>query len=153
DLRRLELPTDARLGATTLNIGLIQGGVATNVIAPAAEAQLLFRIVTDADTVRRLFEAAVPGPARTDYSLACDAVFMEALDGFETEVVAFTTDIPLLNNWGRPLLFGPGSILDAHTAHEKILKSELLQAVDVYTTLTARLKQKIEDGASQILNE
>lgn len=147
DLRRMRLPTDATLGATTLNIGLIKGGVATNVIAPEAEAELLFRIVTDAATVKRLFEATVNGRAEIAYSFACDAVFMEALAGFETEVVAFTTDIPLLGSWGRPLLFGPGSILDAHTAHERISKSELLRAVDVYAEMVTTLKAKIADGA------
>ena len=55
-------------------------------------------------------------------------------------VVAVTTDIPLLTNWGKPLLFGPGSILDAHTAGEKISKSELLSAVDTYKQLVQRLK-------------
>jgi len=150
DLRRMKLPTDAQLGATTLNIGLIKGGVATNVIAPAAEAELLFRIVTNADAVQRLFESTVNGRAAIDYSFACDAVFMQPLDGFETEVVAFTTDIPLLTNWGKPLLFGPGSILDAHTAHEKISKSELLRAIEVYAAMTTRLKEKMADSASPI---
>ena len=149
DLRRMDLPADATLGATTLNIGLIRGGVATNVIAPEAEAELLFRIVTDADTVRRRFEAAVDGRAEIEYSFACDAVFMESLDGFATEVVAFTTDIPLLDRWGKPLLFGPGSILDAHTAHERISKSELSRAVDVYARMAAGLKEKIRQSASQ----
>jgi acetylornithine deacetylase len=148
DLRRMELPTDATLGATTLNIGLIKGGVATNVIAPAAEAELLFRIVTQAGAVKQLFESTVNGRAEIEYSFACDAALMQPLDGFETEVVAFTTDIPLLDNWGKPLLFGPGSILDAHTAHERISKSELLRAVDIYAKMTTRLKAQIEDGAS-----
>ena len=142
DLRRMELPADATLGPSTLNIGLIKGGVATNVIAPAAEAELLFRIVTDADTVRRKFEATVAGRAEIEYSFACDAVMMEPLDGFETDVVAFTTDIPLLTNWGKPLLYGPGSILDAHTAGEKFLKSELLQSIDVYARMAAALKAR-----------
>jgi len=150
DLRRMKMPADSTLGATTLNIGLIKGGVATNVLAPAAEAELLFRIVTNADAVKQLFESTVNGRAAIDYSFACDAVLMQPLDGFETEVVAFTTDIPLLGNWGTPLLFGPGSILDAHTAHEKISKSELLQAVEVYARMTTRLKAKIADSASQI---
>src|SRR5690349_19494313 len=106
DLRRMDLPQDATLGATTLNIGVIKGGIATNVIAPDAEAELLFRIVTDADSVRRKFEATVGGRAEITYSFACDAVLMEPLAGFDTDVVAFTTDIPLLGNWGKPLLFG-----------------------------------------------
>jgi acetylornithine deacetylase len=140
----MELPIDAKLGPSTLNIGLIKGGVATNVIAPAAEAELLFRIVTNADVVKRSFEATVNGRAEIEYSFACDAVFMQSLDGFETEVVAFTTDIPLLNNWGTPLLFGPGSILDAHTANEKISKSELLQALDVYAKMVTTLKARLQ---------
>jgi acetylornithine deacetylase len=140
DLRRMDLPQDSTLGPSTLNIGLINGGVATNVIAPEAEAELLFRIVTDADTVRRKFEATVNGRAAVEYSFACDAVMMEPLAGFETDVVAFTTDIPLLTNWGRPLLFGPGSILDAHTAGERILKSELQEAIDVYARMVSELK-------------
>ncbi len=150
DLRRMDLPVDSTLGATTLNIGLIKGGVATNVIAPEAEAELLFRIVTDAESVRRKFEATVGGRAEITYSFTCDAVLMEPLGGFDTDVVAFTTDIPLLGNWGKPLLFGPGSILDAHTAHERISKSELSRAVEVYAQMTASLKERIKDGASQI---
>jgi acetylornithine deacetylase len=142
DLRRMDLPQDATLGPSTLNIGLIKGGVATNVIAPAAEAELLFRIVTDADTVRRKFEATVDGRAEIEYSFACDAVLMEPLAGFDTDVVAFTTDIPLLGNWGKPLLFGPGSILDAHTAGEKILKAELQEAIDVYARMVNELKAR-----------
>src|SRR2546423_1070263 len=147
DLRGMQWPVDATLGPWTLNIGIIKGGIATNVIAPEAEAELLFRIVTDAATVKRLFEATVNGRAAIDYSFACDAVFMEALEGFETEVVAFTTDIPLLTNWGKPLLFGPGSILDAHTEHERISKTELLRAVDVYAEMVTTLKVKIADDA------
>jgi acetylornithine deacetylase len=144
DLRRMKLPTDRTLGPSSLNIGLIKGGVATNVIAPAAEAELLFRIVTDADTVKQLFESTVNQRAAIDYSFACDAVFMQPLDGFETEVVAFTTDIPLLANWGKPLLFGPGSILNAHTENEKISKSELLRAVDIYARMTTTLKAGLQ---------
>ena len=106
---------------------------------------MLFRSAT----VKRLFEATVNGRAAIDYSFACDAVFMEPLEGFETAVVAFTTDIPLLANWGKPLLFGPGSILDAHTPHERISKLELLHTVDVYAQMTARLKARVADRASQ----
>ena len=43
-------------------------------------------------------------------------------DGEEADVVAFGTDTPCLDRWGTPLLFGPGSIRDAHTDHERISK-------------------------------
>src|SRR6185436_3002000 len=119
DLRRAELPSDETLGATTLNIGVVKGGVAANVIAADAEAELMFRVVTTSEALKRQVENVVGSRAEIEYTFECDPVFTERIDGFETAVVSFTTDIPLLTNWGKPLLFGPGSILDAHTAGEK----------------------------------
>ena len=143
DLRRIELPREQTLGATTMNIGMIKGGVAGNVIPPEAEAELMFRVVTTNDSLKRIIEGAVDSRAELEYTFGCDPVFTERIDGFETTVVAFTTDIPQLGNWGKPLLFGPGSILDAHTPHERISKRELASAVDRYVKLTTRLKEKI----------
>ncbi|HWJ41286.1 MAG TPA: M20/M25/M40 family metallo-hydrolase [Candidatus Limnocylindrales bacterium] len=143
DLRRIELPRDQTLGATTMNIGMIKGGVAGNVIPPEAEAELMFRVVTTNDSLKRIIEDVVESRAELEYTFGCDPVFTERIDGFETTVVAFTTDIPQLGNWGKPLLFGPGSILDAHTPHERISKRELASAVDRYVKLTTRLKEKI----------
>lgn len=140
DLRRVALPGDEPLGATTMNIGMIKGGVAANVIPPDAEAELMFRVVTSTDSLKRLVESVVAARLDVEYTFACDPVFTERLDGFETAVVAFTTDIPLLTNWGKPLLFGPGSILDAHTQGEKISKRELAAAVDTYKQIVLRLK-------------
>ncbi|HKP86284.1 MAG TPA: M20/M25/M40 family metallo-hydrolase [Blastocatellia bacterium] len=143
DLRRLELPADETLGATTMNIGVIKGGVAANVIPPEAEAELMFRIVTSAAALKQVIEAAAGSRVEIRHTFECDPVFTEALDGFETAVVSFTTDIPLLADWGKPLLFGPGSILDAHTAHEKISKRELERAVSVYAQMARKLKSRI----------
>jgi acetylornithine deacetylase len=147
DLRRAELPSDPRLGATTMNVGVIKGGVAANVIPAEAEAELMFRVVGSADELKRIVEEVAAGRVETSYTFACDAVFMERLDGFETTTVAFTTDIPLLTNWGKPLLFGPGSILDAHTSHEKISKGELQAAVDIYASMVKKLKESPKPGA------
>ena len=140
DLRRVELPGDDTLGASTMNIGMIKGGVAANVIPPEAEAELMFRVVTSNDSLKRIIERVVDSRAEIEYTFGCDPVFTERVDGFETTVVAFTTDIPALTNWGKPLLFGPGSILDAHTANEKISKRELGKAVDVYRQMVMSLK-------------
>lgn len=140
DLGRTEFPAHPVLGATTMNIGSISGGVAANVISPQAEAELLFRVVTEVAPLKQIIEDRVSGRARIDYSFECHPVFMERVDGFDTTVVAFTTDIPVLTNWGKPLLFGPGSILDAHTSHEQIFKSELARSVDTYAELVVRLQ-------------
>ena len=139
DLRRTSFPEDPLLGATTMNIGTIKGGVAANVIPAEAEAELMFRVVTGTGSLMQIIEEAVWGRARIEYTFACDPVFMESVEGFETAVVSFTTDIPLLTGWGKPLLFGPGSILDAHTAHEKIAKAELARAVAAYAGIAGRL--------------
>jgi acetylornithine deacetylase len=140
DLRGVELPSDETLGVTTMNIGMIKGGVAANVIPPQAEAELMFRVVTSTGSLKRIIGDIVGSRAEVEFTFACDPVFTERLDGFETAVVAFTTDIPLLTNWGKPLLFGPGSILDAHTSGERISKCELGSAVEVYKQMVMRLK-------------
>jgi acetylornithine deacetylase len=144
DLRGVELPQDEILGGSTMNIGMITGGVAANVIPPEAEAELLFRVVASNDSLKRIIEGVAGSRVEVEYTFACDPVFMEKLDGFETAVVAFTTDIPALTNWGKPLLFGPGSILDAHTAGERISKDELTKSVDAYRQMVVDLKKKRE---------
>ncbi|MEW6207772.1 MAG: M20/M25/M40 family metallo-hydrolase [Acidobacteriota bacterium] len=145
-LRRIRFPEDETLGATTMNIGIISGGVAANVISPQAEAELLFRIVTDTRSIKRIIEEAVGERACIEYRFECEPVFTERLEGFETAIVSFTTDIPLLSRWGRPVLFGPGSILDAHTANEKISKRELADAVNVYVEMVGELKKRATQG-------
>jgi len=140
DLAGTDLPRDETLGATTMNIGIIKGGVAANVIPAQAEAELMFRVVTSTGALKRLIESVAASRAGISYTFECDPVFTQNLDGFETTVVAFTTDIPLLTNWGKPLLFGPGSILDAHTDHEKISKRDLAAAVETYKQMVMRLK-------------
>jgi acetylornithine deacetylase len=142
DVRRMPLPTDETLGVSTLNIGLIAGGVAPNVIAPAAEAEVLLRVVSNTDTLKKILEETVAGRLRVEYGFQCEPVFMQKLEGYDTDVVAFTTDIPALSNWGKPLLYGPGSILDAHTSGEKIRKRDILEAVDIYTEMVKKLKSR-----------
>jgi acetylornithine deacetylase len=50
-LRRSSWPVDPKRGLTTLNVGVIRGGVAANVIAPSAVAELVFRLVGKPDSV------------------------------------------------------------------------------------------------------
>ena len=143
DLRNTELPNSETLGATTMNIGMIKGGVAANVIPPEADAELMFRVVTNNEYLKQLIESVAGSRVEVEYTFACDPVVTERLDDFETTVVAFTTDIPLLGNWGKSLLFGPGSILDAHTPLEKISKAELAAAVDTYKRMVMSLKAMV----------
>ena len=100
-------------------------GTRANVISATAAADLQLRLVTPVAPVKEMLEQAVGDRARVRYLSEAEPQQMLGVDGFDTCVVRFTTDIPYLTNWGKPLLFGPGSILDAHTDHERIAKREL----------------------------
>lgn len=142
EIRRLPLPQDPVLGPSTINIGLISGGRAANVIPDLAQAQILIRTVNGADELRAKIRSVLEGRCEYEFIRNTPALLMEKLDGFETEVVAFTTDLPNLTAWGRPLLLGPGSISVAHTDHERVRKAELTRAVDLYYRLVRQLKAR-----------
>jgi acetylornithine deacetylase len=139
DVAALELPTVEGIGDTTLNVGLISGGRAPNVIADRAEAHLLVRLVGPGERIRGAILKAVDGRCEVEFSLELPFVQMRAVDGFETMVAKFTTDIPSLTNWGEPFLLGPGSIHVAHTPDERIRKAEILEAVELYVRLAGEL--------------
>jgi len=135
----LELPHVDGIGPSTLNIGIIEGGRAPNVIADAASAAVLVRLVGPSQETRQAIEQAVAGLAEVEFTLEIPFMRMRQVEGLDTMVAAFTTDVPALTNWGEPLLLGPGSIHVAHTPFEKIAKKELLAAVDLYFELAQRL--------------
>lgn len=139
NVQALDLPVIEGIGDTTLNVGLLSGGRAPNVIADKAEAHLLIRLVGPGAPIRAMIEKACAGLCDVEFSLELPFVQMRALEGFETMVAKFTTDIPSLTNWGEPFLLGPGSIHVAHTPDEKIAKQELLECVELYVKLAAGL--------------
>jgi acetylornithine deacetylase len=139
DIMALPLPVEPEIGPSTLNIGLIEGGRAPNVIADKAEAHLLIRLVGPADETKRAIVATVGDRADVDFSLELPFVRMRRVGNLPTMVAKFTTDIPSLTAWGEPFLLGPGSIHVAHTPNEKIAKKELLEAVDLYVELATSL--------------
>jgi acetylornithine deacetylase len=138
-LRSISWPTDPVLGHTFYSIGLIKGGVAPNVISPEADAELMFRTVGDHEELRKLIDARVGYLVRAEDVLVVPPVRLTTVPGLPTAVFAFTTDIPFLNNWGAPVLAGPGSASLAHTADEYCEESELVRAVDLYTNIAKGL--------------
>ena len=143
DLRRLPLPEDPVMGRSTMNIGMIEGGHAPNVIPDSASAQILFRTVCSSVELRQKIEGILEGRCHYEFIRDTLPIRMEPIDGFETDVVAFSTDLPNLTEWGRPLLLGPGTIHVAHTDHECVRKSDLLRAVELYTRLVRELKNRV----------
>jgi acetylornithine deacetylase len=139
EVRNIQWPVDEVFGATTCNIGLLSGGTRANVIPSEAEATLQIRLAVESTPVKELLEAAIAGRGALDYKSVHDPVRLLTVDGLEQMLARFTTDIPYLHKWGKPLLIGPGSILVAHTEGERVKKSELLKAVDIYVNLAKRL--------------
>ena len=137
-IRGLQLPDDPLLGRTHYTVGLIDGGVAPNVVSPHASAELLFRTVSDGEPIRRALKV-VDGLVTVESIVDVPAVRLHTVHGFETAIFPYTTDVPLLTEWGTPLLIGPGSIHVAHTADEHLAIDELQHAVDLYESLALRL--------------
>lgn len=138
-LRSADWPDDPLLGRTHYTVGLINGGVAPNVIPPHAEAEVFFRTVGDPAPVREVLHNAIAGRVDIQEILELPAVRMHTVPGFETEVFSYFSDVPFLSNWGTPLLIGPGTIHVAHTDHEQLSLDELKRAVDTYERLAAEL--------------
>ena len=146
-IRSIPLPEDPLLGPCTLNIGTIAGGRAPNVVADHAQAEIMFRTVSEPAEIRQGVLAAVAGRAEAREVLHTPALRLSALNGLPTTVVAFATDIPTFNGaWGQPFLIGPGSIHLAHTAEERIPKKQLSEAVEIYARM---VKQLLASGGAQ----
>lgn len=141
DIRRTEWPVDEELGQTTFNIGTISGGRKANVVPDAAASELMFRTVTHPDAVFDRVVELVAGRAEVVRGFSIPPIRLNVVESMSlpTSVVRFATDIPCLTNWGLPLLFGPGSIHDAHTPDEMILKKDLIEAVDTYALMARSL--------------
>jgi len=138
-LRLMKLPSEKGIGPCTLNIGMIEGGRAPNVIPDFARAQLLYRLVGPTGDLRKGIQEAVRGLAKADFILEIPFVRLRTLEGLPTMVAAFTTDIPALGNWGEPLLIGPGSIHVAHTESEYVEKRQLYDAAQLYCQIARKL--------------
>ena len=139
-IRRMPLPSDPLLGKSTLNLGLIQGGVAPNVIPPSATAQLLVRTVERTEPLKAAIRSLLTDGVSAEFPV--ELPFYKggnAPDGWDTTVVSYASDLPFLSAWGERYQLGPGTIRVAHTNHEHIRKSDLLLGVDLYERLASDL--------------
>jgi acetylornithine deacetylase len=145
DVLAMPLPSEPEIGPATMNIGLISGGYAPNVISDKAEAHVLIRTVGPSDDLKKSVTAVVGDRADVDFSLDLPFIRMRRVGNLPipTMIAKFATDIPALTAWGEPMLLGPGSIHVAHTPHEKIAKKELLEAVDLYVELATSLVRSL----------
>jgi len=141
-LRTIELPAEPTLGRTHYTVGSIEGGLAPNVVPPAASAEVMFRIVGEPSEVRRAIQP-IERLVAIEHVLDVPPVRLATVPGFATAIFPFTTDIPFLSAWGQPLLFGPGSVHAAHTADEFVALTELRAAVDAYQQIARQLLDRV----------
>ena len=152
-----KLPSSEAVGNSTLNIGTIQGGVAGNVVAAHAKAQVAIRVGGGTvDEVRSVITTAVKEldpRIQVQWSgngygpVICDT----DINGFELSSVNYGTDVPNLKGDHRRYLWGPGSILSAHSDHESIEEQELIDAVSAYQKLVLGALENIEKGSKKDL--
>jgi acetylornithine deacetylase len=128
------------LGDATVNVGVVRGGQKPNIIAAEAECEMIFRLVTSPEDVQSRLEKLVARYRGTvTASRGNMPQFMVVPEGQKSAVVSFNTDVPWLTSLGKPLLFGPGSILDAHGVNEKIAKRDLIAAITTYEEMVVSL--------------
>ena len=139
-LRAMPLPSHPEMGSTYYTVGLIEGGVAPNVIPPHASAEVLFRTIGPPEDILRAIQP-LDRFVTSEEVLRVPQVTLHTVPGFPTAVFPFTTDVPFLTRWGAPLLFGPGSFLVAHTSHEHLELAELEKAIDAYEQLATACLQ------------
>ncbi|CAO2649056.1 Nn.00g100050.m01.CDS01 [Neocucurbitaria sp. VM-36] len=165
---RNHLPWSEKYGNTTMNFGRIQGGVAANVVAETASANIATRLAAGTpDVVRGLIISALKdvkaaaqqqgGDLDIEWAsegygpvdISCD------IEGFETLTVNYGTDVPNLSGDHTRYLYGPGSIFVAHSDHEALKRKELEEAVLDYRRLIVKAtevhqKQRGEQQEEQV---
>jgi acetylornithine deacetylase len=141
DLRAAALPADPVFGETTMNIGVLEAGTAPNVIADSARAEVLFRTGESIERLLDRVDPAAKGRVSLEVPYRSDRILFRVPRGLSepSEIVSFACDLPLLPAWGDPILVGPGSILNAHAAEEKVELAEIDHAVALYARLARGL--------------
>ncbi len=131
--------SDSQLGTATVNIGVIEGGVAPNVIPDKAGAEVFFRIVDPAENVYTRLRKIAGRRIELEIVTKSNPQLLHVVDGMKTTIAGFGSDVQYLRRLGTPLMLGPGSIIDAHTGREKISREEMDEAVELYKLLYHKL--------------
>ena len=137
---------------TTLNVGVIHGGSAKNVLAGECRFTLEWRPIPTqpSDHLLHLFNLAISEEKRSDPDFVCEVDAGRADSGFETApesplirlleretglssgTVAFGTEGAQMQALGSdPVVIGPGDIREAHRTGEFVPVRELEQCTEI----------------------
>ena len=143
------LPSSPKYGHTTLNIGTVQAGVATNVVPAEARADVAVRLAAGTpDEAREIIRLAVEKATAdvdadvvVDFSTHRESYPPQDLDtdvpGFDVIPVNYGTDVPnlKLRDDVKRYLYGPGTIFVAHGDNEALTVRDMKDAVEGYKKL------------------
>lgn len=132
---------DPVLGSATVNLGLIKAGSARNVLSDHGQIDGMIRTVTDSESVITKLQDIISDRAEIEILNNAPKVHLKTLPGFEISTVSYATDIPHFLSLGTDcLLYGPGSIKQAHTDDEWIDIIELEDSVTEYCKIFQNLQ-------------
>ena len=140
-LNALEFPVDPVLGETTYNIGNLSADNARNIVSDHVSMKIFFRttFLTHEILIEKVL-SIIDENTKIEFAYGDPPIEFHTIEGFETGVVSYGSDAPELTNLGKPLLYGPGSIFNAHTDNEHITIPEIEKAVEDLLDIYEKLK-------------
>jgi acetylornithine deacetylase len=158
------LPASSKYGHTTLNIGKVRAGVATNVVPSEAMADVAVRLAEGTpEEAREIIIRAVEDATReveavveVDFKSHDESYPPQDLDvdveGFDVTTVNYGTDVPNLEvgSGVKRYLYGPGSIFVAHGDNEALTVRQIKEAVVGYKKLIQAALDREEKGETVV---
>lgn len=137
-LLNTKLPDSKLLGESTINIGELSGGVAVNVIPENASAFIAIRVAENTEAIVKIIKDIAEETEHLEVT-GLHTVDPQLLDykveGFDSIVLKYATDVPYLKGDFKRFLYGSGTIQVAHSDHEYVPVEELYDSVDGYKKL------------------
>lgn len=140
ELKHTELPKDDKLGKTTINYFIDNGGVASNVLNDYSSAQLCIRCPSDVDKIIEKLEKIVGEKGKLYIDAKTSPIKLEEVKGYDFNIASYVTDLAHFHSVEtKKILLGAGDIFDAHTNTEKVKKEDLSKASEMYVNLVKKL--------------
>ncbi len=138
-LKSAKLPEDETLGKTTMNIGLISGGFAPNVVSDYAEAIAEIRTTRPNEEVIFALREIIPVNC-LEIVFSYDLVLNKNIDfwekfSFSNLFVSYFTEMYFWAKKSNTIVLGPGKYEFAHSDDEQISKEDLIKGKDIYLNI------------------
>ena len=148
-LSSMELPYDIVLGKTTMNVGLVNGGSSANMVAQTAEATIEYRLTVPTREFEPMLRERIASAELSGVKIDVETLytfdpvrpsasaFLRELS-FNADIVPYFTELWFWSGARMAFVYGPGESKYAHTDEERILRRELRDAVEIYSSFLTR---------------